>query len=95
MGNLKEYSLNGEGWTDPPFYVADGHLPIFIFVTGMWVGKITIQVKINGEWEDSNDPPRLVNFDTGAIRLPIGSYIRLGFKVGDYESGTAVIRITK
>lgn len=94
MSNLEIYELASEGWTDPPFYVANGNLPVFIFVTGDWVGQIHIQIKVNGSWLDSSDPPRLGNFDTVADRLPIGSFVRVGFKAGNYESGVATVRIT-
>ena len=79
------------------YSVGEGSAPVFILSQGTWKGIITIQAIYPGRTVPVDLPHEQYsnNFNVIAEKLPINSQVRVGFKDGDYVSGTATIDITQ
>ncbi len=97
MGVLIQTDLAAADTYTPYYSVEEGRLPVFIITEGTWVGTLTLQIKYPGRTTPIDMPEETFtsNFDTQATSLPIRAEIRVGFKDGEYTSGTASIDITQ
>lgn len=70
-------------------------------ITGTWTGTLTLQVSIGeeGAWADVNGVDFTANasdtYDDDQYADGTIAYYRIGFKTGDYGSGTASISLTR
>ena len=97
MSNLVQTDLSAENTFTDYYSLGEGDVPIFVITEGTWVGTLTVQIRYPGRTTpiDMPDERFTTNFDIPAVNLPIGAEIRVGFKTGEYTSGTASIDITK
>ena len=80
-------------WYSSRYDNADGYLNLS--VSGTWVGTITVQRSFDGgvtpldvEQYTSNIEKYVQDFETGVV-------YRIGFKTGEFTSGTAVCRVSR
>lgn len=95
--NLLQTSLSGSNDFTDWYPLGEGSLPVFILTEGAWVGTLTCQMIYPGRTEPIDLPHErfTANFDIPAKSWPIGASIRVGFKTGEWVSGTAIIDITQ
>lgn len=95
MSNLEKKSISAENTYTDPLKVSAGNLPVFVHTEGTWKGIISIQVKHpeDTSWFTMSESVSTRNFETIADKLPIDAQVRVGFEAGNYDSGTATIRV--
>jgi len=98
MGNnLVQTTLDSADSFTEWYQVGEGTAPVFIITEGEWDGLLTCQIRYPGRTTPIDMPSARFesNFDIPARDLPIGAEVRVGFKAGEYTSGTASIDITQ
>jgi hypothetical protein len=95
VSNLVENNVSGNNSFSDALEVKAGGLPVFIVTEGTWKGILTTQVLVNSSWVEIPELIHIDNFSSVAPVLPIESKVRVGFKDGDWGSGTVTIRITQ
>lgn len=65
---------------------------IDLSIGGVWTGTLTLQRRFSGDssWRDTDYITD--NVET-YFRASLDAQYRVGFRVGDYESGTALVRL--
>lgn len=99
-GQLKDAALNGaDQFCDPIRVVGiDGTRAFAIITTGTWAGTLTLQYSVSepGDWVDAPSGAFTTNvaisYDDTLDNQVI--YYRIGFKSGDYTSGTANVSLS-
>jgi hypothetical protein len=96
MGNLVSTTINQDDSYTDSYSVVSGGLPVFIWTKGTWQGTISIQIKVNGQSDFEDIPEEKYNLNFSAFaNLPLDGSIRVGFKAGDYTSGSITIYMTQ
>ena len=69
--------------------------PFNLSVSGTWVGRITFQRSFDdgASWRDVNG--FTANVENWDQEIESGVLYRIGFKTGDYTSGSAEVRISR
>lgn len=67
-----------------------------VWISGTWAGTLTLQASHDngGTWHDV-EPPYTANLLDVVYEPEVGVCCRIGFKTGQYTSGTAVVRISQ
>lgn len=99
-GQLEDAELNGADQFCDPIRVTgiDGTRSFAVIATGTWVGTLTLQYSISepGDWVDAPSGAFTTNvsisYDDTLDNQVI--YYRLGFKSGEYTSGTAEVSLS-
>jgi len=99
-GQLKDASLNGEDQFCDPIRIVglDGTRAFAIIATGTWTGTLTLQYSVSepGDWVDAPlgtfTSNLAISYDDTLDNQII--YYRIGFKAGDYGSGTANVSLS-
>lgn len=92
MSQLTQLTINSANTYSPS-------VPVFssftISITGTWVGTITAQLSLLGgsEWTDWHHYTSNMSATFTEWRDKV--WLRIGFKTGDYVSGSAIITVTK
>lgn len=99
-GQLQEETLTGADQFTDPIRVSgvDGTRQFAIIITGTWSGTITLQYSVSepGDWVDAPagtyTTNQSVSYDDTLDNQVI--YYRIGFKTGNYTSGSAVASLS-
>lgn len=100
LGQLETAALNGADQFSDPIRITgvDGTRAFAIIVTGTWVGTLTLQYSVSepGDWVDATAGTYTANtaisYDDTLDNQVI--YYRIGFKAGNYTSGTANVSLS-
>lgn len=97
MSNLIQGTLTAENTFTDVYLLGANVTPIIVITEGTWAGTLTLQIQYPGRttFIDVPNATFTSNFDTQAYGLPNNTQLRVGFKTGEYTSGTASIDITQ